>query len=258
VPHSRFAAAAFISIAAGSLFAITCPGDAGAAEVTLLSAGGMRGLLGAVTNEFERVQGHKLIIKYGEADEVKQRIQKGEVADAVITLKPAVETLIKDGNIAPDSRVDLARTSLGVAVRKGSPKPDVSSVEAFRNALLAAKAVAYADPATGSASAIYFVQVLERLGIAQAVAAKARLGSLDILADGQAEIAVQQVANIMRTAGVELVAALPAELQNTPDLIFSGGVVATAKEPEAARSLIRFIGSPTVASTLKVHGLEPM
>ncbi|MBI2996831.1 MAG: molybdate ABC transporter substrate-binding protein [Deltaproteobacteria bacterium] len=232
---------------------------ANAAEIKVLSAVALRPVLSELSGEFARSTGHKLMFGYDTAGAVKNRIQRGESADLAITTAPQVEELIKQGKIAADGRVIVAKVGVGVAVRSGAAKPDLGSVEAFKRSMLAAKSVIYADPAGGGAAGIHFAQVLERLGIAADMKPKSKLikslNTAELVAKGEGELGVTQISLIVGAPGVELAGALPAELQHYT--VFSAGVVANAKEGEAARALIKFLSGPAAAHVIKTQGMEP-
>jgi molybdate transport system substrate-binding protein len=190
-------------------------------------------------------------------DTVPVRIQRGEPIDVVIMVDYALSDLIKGGKVIADSRVELARSSIGVAVRAGAPKPDISSVDALRRTLLEAKSIAYSD----SASGVYIsTELFKRLGIADQVAGKSRMIPAEpvgaVVARGEAEIGLQQLSELKPIAGIDLVGPLPPEVQKIT--IFSAGIVVGAREPDAARALIAFLASPAAAAAIKESGMEPM
>jgi molybdate transport system substrate-binding protein len=246
---------------AAALFPIllTQGSAASAAEIKVLSATALPPVLSALTAEFERSSGHKLVIAYDTAGAVKNRIQWGEIADVAITVTPQIDDLVKQGKIAGDSRIVVAKVGLGVAVRLGAPKPNLGSVEAFKRSMLAAKSILYSDPAGGGEAGIQFAQVLDRLGIAADMKPKTKLirgvSTMELIAKGEAEIGVTQISLIVGAPGVELAGALPAELQRYTG--FSAGVVTGAKEPEAAKALLKFLTSPAAISVIKAKGMEP-
>ena len=173
-----------------------------------------------------------------------------------------IEDLVQQGKIARDSTLTLARVGLGVAVRAGSAKPDIASVEAFKRALLAARSIVYTDPAVLGAGAINFAQVLDRLGIANEIKAKSILNAraattpnAEIVARGEAELGIQLISEIVSVPGAELLGPLPAELQAMN--VISAGIVTTASEPDAARVLLKFLTSPAAAAVIKATGMEP-
>jgi molybdate transport system substrate-binding protein len=237
-------------------------GAANAGEVKLMSAEVMRHVgLNKLGGEFERISGHKLTIIYDSAGGIGKRIQAGEIADVVIMQKPAVEAMSERGTIARESIVNLARSGLAMAVRKGAPKPDISSVDAFKRALLAAKSIAHPDPKRGAASGVYFRSVIERLGISQEVQAKAKLTQpplAEFVAQTEFEILVTQAADILSVPSLDLVGWLPDELQDYNAFTWTAGVTANAKEPDAAKALIQFLSSPTAAAVIKKQGMEPI
>jgi molybdate transport system substrate-binding protein len=233
-----------------------------AAEVKVLISGGLSAAYQALIPEFERATKNTVVTARGASmgttpEAIPNRLQRGEPADVVIMVSDALDGLIGQGKVVAGSRVDLARSNIGVAVRAGTPKPDISSVDAFKKTLLAAKSIAYSD----SASGVYLSTVLfQRLGIADQVLPKSRailsepVGAA--IARGDAEIGFQQVSELLPVAGIELVGPLPPELQKVT--VFSAGVVTGAKEPEAGRALIRFLASPASASVIAKSGLEPV
>jgi molybdate transport system substrate-binding protein len=232
-----------------------------AADVRVVSSGGFAAAYRALTPEFERTTGNHLITSWGPsmgntAEAVPQRIQRHESIDVVIMVGSALDQLAQDGEVIAGSRVDLARSVIGAAVRAGSAKPDISSVEALKRALLNAKSIAYSD----SASGVYISsELFQRLGIAKEVAGKSRMIPAEpvgqVVARGEAELGFQQISELKPIAGIELLGPLPSELQKVT--IFSAGVVAGAKEPEAGKALISFLASPAAAKAITDSGLQP-
>ena len=236
-------------------------GLAAAAEIKVLSAVAMRPALDDLAPQFERMTGHKLTISYAVAGELRKRIEGGESGDMTILPRPWFEPLLTQGKITAGSQMTLARSTVGVSVRAGAAKPDISSVEAVRRSLRAAKSIVYGDPAKGGASGVHFVRVLEKLGIVEEMKPKTILvplaGAAEVVARGEAEIAVSQTIDLIRVAGADYVGPLPPELQNTTDFVFSAGVLANAKEPDAAKALIKFLSGPEAAQVIKAKGMEP-
>jgi molybdate transport system substrate-binding protein len=236
-------------------------GAASAAEVKVLISGGLSAAYRTLVPEFERASKNTVVTASGASmgttpKAIPNRLQRGEPADVVIMVGDALDGLIAQGKVVAGSRVDLARSSIGMAVRPGTPKPDISSVDAFKKTLLAAKSIAYSD----SASGVYLSTVLfQRLGIADQVLPKSRR----ILAEpvgaavvrGEAEIGFQQISELLPMQGIELVGPLPPELQKVT--VFSAGIVVGAKEPEAGKALIRFLASPAAAPVIANSGLQP-
>ena len=228
----------------------------GAAGIKVLCSNSLHAVMEELVPAFERASGHKVSISYDTAILTLSRIKSGEIADLVILNAPAIDELTKQGRIAPGSRCTLARCGVGIAVRAGAPKPDISSVEAFKRALLDAKSIAHTE---AGASGIHFAGVIERLGIAAQVKAKARTrpGGLigELVAKGEAELAVQQIPELMAVAGIDLVGPLPPELQLTTTV--TAAVFADARQPDAAQALLAFLSTPAAARVFKAHGLEP-
>jgi molybdate transport system substrate-binding protein len=224
-----------------------------AAELKVLCTTAMRTTMLDMGARFERATGHKLVMSIAPSAQLVRRIQNGAAADLVISFAPGIDDLIKDGKVA-GSRSDLARSLIGVAVRAGAPKPDISSPDALRRALLAAKVVAYSS---GGISGNHFVSVLEKLGIADEVKAKSRLGApaAAFVARGEADVAVQQIPELIAVAGAELVGPLPRELEHVTQ--FSAGLLASAKEPDAAKALVKFLMTEEAAAVIKAKGLTP-
>jgi len=237
------------------------PGLAAAAEIKVMSAVAMRAALDDLAPQFEHTTGHKLTISYAVAGELRKRIEGSEFGDITILPRPWFEPLLTQGKITAGSQIILARSTVGVSVRAGTPKPDISSVEAVRRSLLAAKSIVYGDPAKGGASGVHFARVLETLGIVEDMKSKTILipgaGAAEVVARGEAEIGVSQTIDLIRVAGADYVGPLPPELQNTTDFVFSAGVLASAKEPDAAKALIKFLSGPDAARVIKAKGMEP-
>jgi molybdate transport system substrate-binding protein len=236
--------------------------SAQAAVVTVVSSGGFAVAYRALAPVFERTTGNTLATSWGPSmgntpEAVPSRLRRGEPIDVVIMVAYALDNLIKEGKVIADSRVDLARSSIGIAVRTGAPKPDISSVDALRSALLAAKSIAYSD----SASGVYISsELFKRLGIADQVASKSRMIPAEpvgaVVARGEAELGFQQISELKPIAGIDLVGPLPPDLQKIT--IFSAGIVMGAREPDAAKALIAFLASPAATAAIKESGMEPM
>jgi molybdate transport system substrate-binding protein len=228
-----------------------------ASAIKVLASNSIRAVMGELIPQFERASGRKVSVSYDPAKVMLARIQKGETADLVITGSGAIDELVKEGRVLADSRRKLARCSVGVAVRIGARKPGIDSVEALKRALLGAKSVAYTQE---GASGMHFSGVIERLGIAEEVRAKAvrQPGGLigELVAAGRAEIAIQQIPELLAVPGIELIGPLPAEIQLVT--VSSAGVFADAEDAEAASGFIRFLLTPAAAQVMKAKGLEPM
>jgi molybdate transport system substrate-binding protein len=230
---------------------------AGAAEVKVLSTVALRDAWHELQPKFE-ASGHKLTLVLGTSGGINKRIADGEAGDVIVSTSSGIEGLAKDGKVAAGTIGFVARSQVGLAVLKGAPRPDISTPEALRQTLLGAKAVAYSDPAGGGASGIHLARVLERLGIAQQVNARAKLGravpNAEAVVKGEADIAVQQVPELLAVPGVEVIGPLPGDLQNTT--AFSAAVLATSKDPAAAKALVDFLRLPETAAVLKAKGFE--
>jgi molybdate transport system substrate-binding protein len=233
-----------------------------AGDIHVVSSGGFAAAYKALAPEFERTTGNHLITGWGPSmgntnDAVPQRLARHEPIDVVIMVGTALGKFIEEGKIIPDSRVDLARSEIGVAVRAGAPRPDISTVDGLKTALLNAKSIAYSD----SASGVYVsTELYQRLGIADQVTSKSRMIPAEpvglVIARGEAEIGFQQISELKPIAGIDLLGRLPAEVQKIT--VFSAGIVVGAKEPDAAKTLITFLSSPAAASAITDTGLEPM
>src|SRR5215813_12570965 len=230
-------------------------------SVTALIAVEMKALTDEVLPPFERANGHAIRATFAPSGALIPRFERGEPVDVFLTDSAAIDALIRQGKIVA-GRIDLARTGIGIAVRKGAARPDVSSAEALKRALIAAKTVGYAAPSGGSITAAHIMGVFERLGIAAEMAPKARLsaggpnGRVSVLvSSGQAEIGLQQVSELMSNPEVEVIGMLPPELQQIT--IYSAGVTTSAREPDAARALIRALTAPSAGPVYKAKGLDP-
>lgn len=243
-------------LVAALVTAMQSPGVA-AADIKVLTAGAMRGVVVAMQPAFEQTSGHKLQITADTAGGLAKRIAGGEPFDLAVITPAVIDDLIKQGKIA-GSRTDIARVEIGVAVKEGAPAPDISTTAAFKAALLAAKSVAYVDPKAGGSSGIYFDKLIERLGIADAVRGKAKLKQggyvAELVANGEAEMVVQQISEIVPVKGVRFVGPLPKEIQNTT--VYSAGVAAASAHADAVRALIARLTGPDAGAVLSARGME--
>jgi molybdate transport system substrate-binding protein len=222
----------------------------------VLCTNGLKTVMLDLAPAFERTSGTKLAITWGSAAGLVKELEAGAAADLVILTAEAIDDLIKRGKVVAGSRVDLARSGIGIAVRKGASKPDIGSPDALKQTLLAAKSVAHSK--TGM-SGIYFPTVLARLGITDAMQSKIVMPEPgtpvgDVVAKGEAEIGVQQISELLPVAGVEVVGPLPATLQKITT--FSAGIPSAAKEPDAAKALVTFVAAEA-RPLLGPKGLEP-
>jgi molybdate transport system substrate-binding protein len=236
---------------------------ASAGEIKVLSAGSLKLALNQLLPQFQKSSGDTVTIDYGTAGAIVSRIQKGESADVAIASRSQLELLEGQGKIAPGSRINIAGVGIGVAMRKGASKPDISSVEAFKRALLSAGSIGYVNPALGSSSGIYVAGMLERLGIAEELKSKIKLvtvagdidGVFQGVANGEIDLQIGQISEIAISPGVDLAGPLPNEIQNFT--LLAAGVVTTSKRAETAAALIKFIASPAASVVLKTRGFEP-
>jgi molybdate transport system substrate-binding protein len=236
-------------------------GIADAADIKVLSAVAMKPALDELAREFEQTTGHKVTLGYATAGIVRDRIRGDEPVDVAIMPRSAFEPLLTEGKIARSSETRVAQSLVAVAVRAGAPKPDISSAEAVKKSLLAAKSIVYPDPSKGGATGIHAARVIERLGISEQMKSKTTLTPAgeyaDVVARGEAEIAIVQPIVVMNFPGVDLVGPLPAELQNTTDFVFMAGIGANAKEADVAKALIQYLLAPAAARVIKSKGMEP-
>jgi molybdate transport system substrate-binding protein len=231
-----------------------------AAEIKVLTSRAMNHVLTEIGGAFERASGNKVTLILAPPSEIKKRVLSGEVVDVVIS-GATVNDLLQQGKIALGDRVLLARVGIGVAIRTGAPKPDISSPEALKRTLRAAKSIVYTDPAVGGASGIHFEKVIDRLGIAEEIKAKSILNAqaatkpnAELVAHDEAELGIQLISEIVSVPGADLLGPLPDDLQ-AMTAIFAG-VLKTAPEPDAARALLRFLISPAAAAAIKAAGME--
>jgi molybdate transport system substrate-binding protein len=228
-------------------------------EIRILSSNILRGVLQEITPQFECEAACKLTITYGPPGQIRAKLMRGDHADLVLLGAPGIEDFEREGLIAAGSRVDIATNRIGVAVRGGAAKPDIGSVGAVKRTLLAARSIVYTDPTVGGRSGIHFAKVIDRLGIADQLKAKSILndGSLsaELVARGEAEIAIQFISEIVPVKGVQLVGPLPEELQDIT--VVAGAITKNAENPAAAKAFIDFLTSPTVAPAIRARGMEP-
>jgi molybdate transport system substrate-binding protein len=245
-------------VVAGAM-SLTLLARADAAEVKVLTAGAFKQVVAALVPGFEQQTGHKVTVDNGTAGQLRKRIEGGEAFDVAVITPAVVDELIGKGKIGAGSRINLASVGVGVVVKEGAPKPDISTVDKFKQALLAAKSVAYIDPASGGSSGIYIDKLLVKLGVADQVRAKAKLKKgghvADLVASGEAELGLHQISEIVPVKGAALVGPLPKDIQNTTT--YAAGLSAAAKDNDAAKALIKLFSSPAAAAMLKSKGMEP-
>jgi len=236
--------------------------SADAAEVHVMISGGFAAAYSRLAEQFGVRTKHVVVTARGPSmgetpQAIPNRLRRGERADIVIMVDSELEALIREGKVLAGSKVDLARADIGAAVRAGAPKPDISTVEAFKRALLEARSIAYSD----SASGVYLATVVfPRLGIADEIKHKSRMIPADpvgtVVARGEAEIGLQTLSALIPVSGIDIAGILPAEIQKAT--VFSAGIATGAKEPEAARALIAFLTSSAAAPVIRETGMEPL
>jgi molybdate transport system substrate-binding protein len=249
---------AAIAIAAGvSMLAFVGAGAASAAEIKVLASNALKSTMEELAPQFEKASEHKLVITFGAAAEIKTSIEKGAPVDVAILTTAVTDDLVKEGKLTAAGRADIARSGAGVAARKGAPKPDISTTDAFKHALLDAKSIAYVE---AGATAPYIKSLFERLGIADQIKPKLKPQptsnpAAQAVANGEAELGITQISEILPYAGAELVGPLPAEVQLYT--VYPAAVAAGTKAPDAANALIKFLTGPAAVAVLKAKGLSP-
>jgi molybdate transport system substrate-binding protein len=229
-------------------------------ELTIYSSIGVRSAAEGLFAQFEKTGGHKLAVTWGTAPMLGKRIESGETSDVLILSRAGIDALVKQGKIAPGSDVTLAGSGVAIAVKAGAPKPDISSPEALKRTLLAAKSIAYSEPSAGGASGVYFAKLLERMGIAEQMRPKTKYPpaggfSAALLLTGEAELAVQQKPELLHVAGAEIVGFLPGDLNMVTQ--FAAGIMPGSKNAEAAKALIAMLRTPESKAAFNAKGLEP-
>ena len=232
-----------------------------AAGLKVLSAVGMQPVMEDLGPKFERATGHKLAIVFEPIALALKRVQGGETADVIVLPQQGIDSLVKDGKAAASDVTAIARAGMGVAVRKGAVKPDISSSESFKSAMLAAKSVNVSDPARGGVATAYIMTVFERFGISEEMKPKlvyakvpGAAGIAREVANGEAEIALNQLQEFVPVAGIEIVGPFPGDLQLTT--VFAAVIMGSATNVDGAKALINFLRTPEAAAVLKAKGLE--
>ena len=230
--------------------------SASAAEIKVLASGATKEAYLELVPQFEKASGHKVVTTWAGTVDIKKRIAAGEVFDLIVVAGPEIDAFIKQSKMAAGSRVDLMKSGVGAAVRAGAPKPDIGSAEALKKAVLAAKTVGYSTGPSG----VYMESLFERMGISAQIKPKLKqtqpgvlIGT--IIASGEAEIGFQQVSELIHVPGIDFIGPLSADVQKIT--VFSSGIHASAKEPDAAKALVKFITAPAAAPVIKKHGMEP-
>ncbi len=234
-------------------------------EVRVLSAGAMGEIVGALAAPFTRSTGIKVTVEFSRSPLVHDRIRAGEPFDVAVTTRSRIEELAAAGKVVAETTATVARSLIGVAIRAGSPRPDIGSVKSFIRTLHDARSIACADPAFGTASGLYLNELFDRLGLRAELTPKlclvAAAGAEPLVvcaavADGRAEIGIQQIAEIVPVPGVDLVGPIPQDIQHATE--FAGAVVSAAPNPEMARAFVSSFGSPAAREIIRAHGMEPL
>jgi molybdate transport system substrate-binding protein len=244
---------------AGAVGAVLCTNAARAAELKLLTAGAFKATVLALLPDYERTSGNKVLLENDTVGGLMKRIEAGEKFDVVVMTPETVDKLTGEGKVMSGSHTNLARVGVGVMVKTGANKPDISTVDAFKKAVLEAKSVSFIDPASGGSSGIYIAKLLERLGISDQVKPKEKLkqgGNVsDYVESGEAELGIHQISEILPHAGVTLVGPLPREIQNYT--VYAAGIGAGTQNADAAKALIASLVGPSAQALFKSKGMEP-
>jgi molybdate transport system substrate-binding protein len=228
-----------------------------AAEIHVLSAGAVRSIVTELAQAFEKETGHKVSLQFGTVGVTRKRLAT-DPADVVIMSDVAIDESIKQDTLVAGSRTDIARTGMGVGVRDGAPKPDITTADGFKQALLAATSITYVDPAQGATSGIHFAEILKTFGIAEAVKPKTTLVPggypAELVAKGEVEMVVHQISEIVPVKGVTLVGPLPRDVQKVT--IYSAGIAKKAATPDVARAFVAYLTSAAVKPKFAAAGLD--
>lgn len=250
----------FGRLAAIAVFLFAQAGLVSAAEIKVFATVGVKSVLEEIIPKFEKATGNKVAITWSTAALLMKRVQAGEQADALILIKGNIETLQKEGKIVPGTDVIFTKSIFAVGIKAGAPKPDISTPEAFKKALLASKAVSYTNPASGGASGVYTAKQIEKMGITEQIKGKTKhppsggfSGSL--LVDGQADIAINSKPELLSVPGVEVVGPLPGDMAFT--VIYDAGVQTGAAQADAAKALVKYLMTPEAQAVLKAKGFDP-
>ncbi len=256
-PHKKFAGLSALALICALLTAATARAD----EIKVVTSGSFTAAYLELVPEYEAATHNKLVTQFGPSmgtthNAIPIRLERSEVIDVVIMAAPALDDLIMQGKVRPGSRVDLVQSLMGMAVKAGAPKPDISTVDALKRTLLAAKSIAYSD----SASGVYLsTELFPKLGVADQIKFKCRKIEADpvggVVATGEFEIGFQQISELRPVKGIDIVGPLPPGAQRVT--VFAAGIPVTATHPEAAKALIQWLASPAAYAAIKKSGLEP-
>jgi molybdate transport system substrate-binding protein len=228
-----------------------------AAEIKILCASGMREVVSELQPQLARIAGQQVSISFGEAGDLRKRLEGGEIADVAILPRIVLDQVAADGNVVPATIIDISQSSIGIGVRKDAPKPDIGSAEQFKQVLLAAKAIVVTDPASGGVAGVHVADVFRRLGIMDQLAPKLRLTrgqrNATFVEKGEADIAVQLSNEIRIVPGIVFIA-FPPEFGRT--FVFSAALGSNAKEANVARTMLQFLASPETAAVVEAKGMD--
>ena len=243
------------------MFAASTADPASAADIRVFSSGAPSAVAKTLAASFASKTGHHVLFTVGTPGVIRQRLASGEIPDIVILPKPAVDAMEKTGALQRDSRIDLARVGIGVVVREDAPLPDISTVAAVRQMLLAARSIVHTDPAGSGFAGKAVARMIAQMGIADAIKPKLTImqaidGGVKLVAKGDAEVGMFNISEIMPVKGVKLVGPLPPEVQNY--IVFTAAVHAGSSSPEPARAFIRYLSSPAARENWSVGGLESL
>ena len=258
IPHKNFVRTAALTLACAVLAVATL----GATNIKVVTSGAFTAAFLQLAPQYEQASHNKVSTEFGPSmgvthNAIPVRLARGEAIDVVIMAAPALDDLIKQGKVRADSRIDLAQSKMAMAVKAGAPHPDISTVEALKRTLLAAKSIAYSD----SASGVYLSTVLfPKLGIAGQIKAKSKMIPADpvggVVASGEFEIGFQQISELRPVKGIDIVGELPPGAQQIT--VFAAGIPTTSKQPDAARALIQWLAAPALYDVIRKTGLEPV
>jgi molybdate transport system substrate-binding protein len=249
-----------VRLAVFALFITAQSNLAGASEIKVFSTTGVKGVLEELIPKFEKASGHSLNVTWSTAALLTKRVEAGEQADALVLIKNNVESLLKEGKIVPGTETLFGQSIFAVGVKTGTPKPDVSTPEAFKKSLLSAKGVSYSNPASGGASGVYIAKQIDKMGIADQLKDKTKFPpsggfSGTLLVSGDADIAIQSKPELLSIPGVEVVGPLPGDMAFT--VVYAAGVQSGAAQADAAKAFVNFLKSPEAQAVFKAKGYDP-
>jgi len=253
-------AGAIVRLAVFALFITAQSNLAGAAEIKVFSTIGVKSVLEELIPKFEKASGHTLNVTWSTAALLTKRVEAGEQADALVLIRNNVESLLKEGKIAPGTETLFGQSIFAVGVKTGSPKPDISTPDAFKKSLLSAKGVSYSNPASGGASGVYIAKQIDKMGIADQLKDKTKFPpsggfSGTLLISGDADMAIQSKPELLSIPGVEVVGPLPGDMAFT--VVYAAGVQSGAAQADAAKVFVNFLKSPEAQAVFKAKGYDP-